>query len=138
MFTSEQIQFIESLIDKRLLSAKTQLFSTGKNYHTTNDIRRVFINNLQDFSKFVGLQAFTLDVIRMFLRTKIELLPGDEELNPSDHTLTRFDRQVANALCPDTWAESPLRKAKNGRRGHYELETSWYSFGPFNTNAPTT
>jgi hypothetical protein len=121
--TPADIEFIQTMIDRRIQAAihplkPSQPLQT-KNYHTAEEIRDLIRLHIDEFKGFVGDQAFSLEVLRCFLKRKTTLLPGDTDGLSSDKNYIRFDRQVANAV--EHWPDCPFSKLTN-RKSFYKVK----------------
>lgn len=124
MFTPEQINFIEGLIDKKIQASAAApprgKAATTKDYHTVREIRDLIMKHLDEWREFAFGKDFPLAALRFFLRTKVEMRPGDVEIAKNGNGEMRFDAQVGNALSVDHWPECPF--IRSSRIGHWKFK----------------
>jgi hypothetical protein len=118
-FTPEQIEFIEQIIDRRMiarLSARHSRSIQRKEYHTTREIRHLVLKHLPELRDQVKDREFPVSFLRFFLASKVIMRSKDTEphAETGKSTTTRFDHQVGHAVQPATWKDSPFERARNG------------------------
>ena len=115
MFTLQEIEAIEALIDKKI--AAHNAFQPVKHYHSIPEIRALILQTLPKLRDMVGTKEFPLSFYRWFLRNRTTCVPGDDVTMRRDGqntTLTRFDSQVSGALNAKSWPDCPIKKVRLG------------------------
>jgi hypothetical protein len=113
MFTQDQINFINQLIDDRIAhhAQSERKKSRMRDFHTINDIRDLILSNLEEFRAFCCGDEFYIATLTSFLKLKTEL---------TAHYMTRFESQVQS--CFPKWHDAPIERAS--RRGYYRFVNS--------------
>jgi hypothetical protein len=121
MFTQDQINFINQLIDDRIAhhAQPDRQQSRMRDFHTIKDIRFLIVEYLEEFRDFCFGDEFHIATLASFLKLKTELTAHDKELMPqgrAGNPVTRFESQVQSALAK--WP-APIERA--ARHGYYRL-----------------
>jgi hypothetical protein len=119
MFTQEQIEFINQLIDARVARHTQQ----GQSHHSLSQVRSLILVNLYEFKTFCLGGEFHVATLTSFLKQKTELTLRDNELmsrGKEVSPLTRFESQVHTCLMK--WRNPPIERAT--RRGYYRFVNS--------------
>jgi len=123
MFTSEQITFLEQLIDQRVALSKRKPVNVNPHFHTLPEIRQLVMDHIDELWEEFGVQTFELGALRHVLSKMTTLRPGDYELNGTTaEAQPRWEAQVAQ-VAANPWPgkqENPF-EAIEGRRAHYRL-----------------
>jgi hypothetical protein len=122
MFTQDQINFINQLIDDRIAhhAQPDRQQSRMRDFHTIKDIRFLIVEYLEEFRDFCFGDEFHIATLTSFLKLKTELTAYDKEPKPkgrAGNRMTRFESQVQSALAK--WHGAPIERA--ARRGYYRL-----------------
>jgi hypothetical protein len=125
MFTQEQINFINQLIDDRIAhhAQPDCQKSRMRAFHTINDIRALILSNLEEFRAFCFGDEFHIATLITFLKRQTELTAHDKELMPqgkAGNYMTRFESQVQSVF--SNWHDAPIERA--ARRGYYRFMDS--------------
>ena len=125
MFTQDQINFINQLIDARFAhhAQFDRQESRMRDFHTIGDIRALIIANLEEFRAFCFGDEFHIATLTSFLKLKTELTADDKEPMPqgkASNPMTRFESQVQSVF--PKWHDAPMERA--ARRGYYRFVNS--------------
>ena len=125
MFTQEQINFINQLIDDRIAhhAQPDRQKSRMRDFHTIGDIRALILANLEEFRAFCFGDEFHIATLTSFLKLKTELTANDKEPMPqgkASNPTTRFESQVQSVFAK--WHDAPIERA--ARRGYYRFVNS--------------
>ena len=125
MFTQEQINFINQLIDDRIAyhAQPDCQESRMREFHTIGDIRALILFNLEEFKAFCFGDEFHIATLTSFLKLKTELTADDKESMPqgkASNPMTRFESQVQSVF--SKWHDAPIERA--ARRGYYQFVNS--------------
>jgi len=120
MFTQDQINFINQLIDDRIAhhAQPDRQQSRMRDFHTIGDIRALILANLEEFRAFCFGDEFHIATLTSFLKLKTELTAHDKEPMPqgkASNPTTRFESQVQSVF--SKWHNAPIKRA--ARRGYY-------------------
>jgi uncharacterized Rmd1/YagE family protein len=120
MFTQDEINFINQLIDARI-AHHAQLDhqnSRMRDFHTIGDIKALILKNVEEFRSFCSGDEFHLATLTMFLKMHTELTAYDKEtLSQGKNKVTRFESQVRSVF--SKWRNAPIKRA--ARRGYYRF-----------------
>ena len=120
MFTQDQINFINQLIDDRIAHHAQPDRQQSRIFHTINDIRTLIVENLEEFRSFCSGDEFHIATLTSFLKLKTELTAHDKEPMPQSkagNPMTRFESQVQSVF--SKWHDAPIERA--ARRGYYRF-----------------
>ena len=120
MFTQDQINFINQLIDDRIAHHAQPDRQQSRIFHTINDIRTLIVENLEEFMSFCSGDEFHIATLTSFLRLQTKLTAHDKELIPQGkggNPMTRFESQVQSVF--SKWHDAPIERA--ARRGYYRF-----------------
>jgi hypothetical protein len=122
MFTQDQINFINQLIDERIAhhAQFDRQESRMRVFHTIGDIRALIVANLEEFRAFCFGDEFHIATLTSFLKLKTELTADDKEPMPqgkASNPMTRFESQVQSVF--SKWHDAPIERA--ARRGYYRF-----------------
>ena len=122
MFTQDQINYINHLIDDRIAhhAQPDRQQSRMRDFHTTNDIRFLIVEYLEEFRDFCSGDEFHIATLTSFLKLQTKLTAHDKEpmtQGKTGNTMTRFESQVQN--CFYNWHDAPIERA--ARRGYYRF-----------------
>ena len=125
MFTQEQINFINQLIDDRIAhhAQPDCQKSRMRDFHTINDIRTLIVENLEEFRSFCSGDEFHIATLTSFLKLQTDLTAHDKEPMPqgkAGNPTTRFESQVQSVF--SKWHYAPIERA--ARRGYYRFVNS--------------
>jgi len=121
----QDIEFIKNLIDERiqraLSSSEPEKPETQKkNYHTTYEIRDLMRIHWQEFKDWIIGESFHSSMLADFIKSKIELRPGDVEIikdTTKQNRYTRIEKQIYNAA--RNWKDAPF--VKSDKQKHYKI-----------------
>ena len=120
MFTQDEINFINQLIDARIAhhAQSDRQESRMRDFHTIGDIRALIVANLEEFRVFCFGDEFHIATLTSFLKLKTELTAYDKEtLSQGKNKVTRFESQVRSVF--SKWRNAPIKRA--ARRGYYRF-----------------
>jgi len=120
MFTQDQINFINQLIDARIAHHAQPDRQQSRIFHTINDIRTLIVEYLEDFRDFCSGDEFHIATLTLFLKLKTKLTAHDKERMPqgkAGNPMTRFESQVQSVF--SKWHDAPIERA--ARRGYYRF-----------------
>ena len=122
MFTQDQINFINQLIDARIAhhAQPDRQQSRMRDFHTISDIRFLIVEYLEEFRDFCSGDEFHIATLTSFLKLKTELTAHDKEPMPqgkAGNPMTRFESQVQSVF--SKWHDAPIERA--ARRGYYRF-----------------
>jgi len=122
MFTQDQINFINQLIDDRIAhhAQPDRQQSRMRDFHTISDIRFLIVEYLEEFRDFCSGDEFHIATLTSFLKLKTELTAYDKEQMPqgkASNPTTRFESQVQSVF--SKWHDAPIERA--ARRGYYRF-----------------
>ena len=120
MFTQDQINFINQLIDDRIAHHAQPDRQQSRIFHTINDIRFLIVEYLEEFRDFCSGDEFHIATLTSFLRLQTKLTAHDKEPMPkgkTNNSMTRFESQVQGVFY--NWHDAPIERA--ARRGYYRF-----------------
>ena len=118
-FTQEQLEFISKIVDAKIKKAtafKKKKESTPRfDFHTSQDLKKVIITNLDYFKAELNYEPFRMQGIVHCVRKVITLKPGDEMVMSKG--IIRFDSQIGQLI--SRWDDAPWVQSADHPRHFY-------------------